>query len=141
MGGYGGDYSVRRAVGCPCCLALVPLMLALLSLLAWLSWPFDECKSGTENYQMEWSQDKVNRCCARGIVPCPAMPLFIPPIQQGAVDPYNCALGYLNWQAMNKASCHSRWPRMEPTTMQCPGELDASMSSSQVLCSASFVII
>jgi len=95
--GYGGDYSVHRAAGFPWCLLTLPLLL--LSLLClWLFWPCDECKKGLENYQLEWSQDKVWRCCSRGFVPCPttSAPQAFP---QGPVDPYNCALGDLNWQA------------------------------------------
>jgi len=99
--GYGGDYSVRRAAGFPCLLCLAPLLLALLSLLAWIFWPFDECKKGIENHQIEWSRDKINRCCARGFIPCPPLQLGSPVQQgpQGPVDPYNCALGDLNWEA------------------------------------------
>lgn len=96
--GYGGDYSVRRAAGFPWCLLTLPLLL--LSLLClWLFWPCDECKKGLENYQIEWSTDKIWRCCSRGFVPCPITTPepFAPP--SGRVDPYNCALGYLNWQA------------------------------------------
>jgi len=100
--GYGGDYSVRRAGGFPCCclLTLPLLLLTLLSMLAWIWWPENECKKGIENYQVEWSQDKINRCCARGFIPCPAMALpAAQQAQQGPVDEYNCALGDLNWQA------------------------------------------
>ena len=98
--GYGGDYSTRRAAGFPCCLLMLPLLLlSLLSLLClWLFWPVDECKTGLDNYQLEWNQDKIYRCCSKGLVPCPPVALGAP-AQQGPVDPYNCALGLLNWQA------------------------------------------
>jgi hypothetical protein len=100
FGGDGGDYSTRRAAGFPCCLFMLPLLLlSLLSLLClWLFWPVDECKTGLDNYQLEWNQDKIYRCCSKGLVPCPPVAAGAP-AQQGPVDPYNCALGLLNWQA------------------------------------------
>jgi len=97
--GYGGDYSVRRAAGFPCCLLCLPLLLlALMSLLLWL-FNGDECKKA-DNWQLEWSKEKQMRCCSRGFPTCPAVPAPLgAPLEQGPVDPYNCALGFLNWQA------------------------------------------
>ena len=94
--GYGGDYSARRAVGFLCLLLRGPLLL-LFGLLAWLFWPVDECKQGFENWQINWTQDKIWQCCAKGSVPCPTQPPA--PLAMGPFDPYNSALRDLNWKA------------------------------------------
>merc|ERR1719422_158147 len=91
--GYGGDYAVRRSPNMLCCLVSLPLcLLALLSLLAWCLWPFDECKKDLDNWQIDWSKEKQTRCCARGFPTC--APAAGPPQaapMMGPVDPYNCA--------------------------------------------------
>lgn len=103
--GYGGDYGVRRMGGCcgPCCLILGPLLgclLLSLGLLCYMFWPGgDECQNTTD-YLYHWSTQKTMRCCMKGYVACPVQTTtFVPVINSGPVDPYNCADGFLNWQA------------------------------------------
>merc|ERR1719288_169559 len=104
--GYGGDYTPRRTPGNLCCVILLPALACLLltlGLLSWLFWPsLDECLIHQDNYQYHWSSEKIARCCARGFVACrsntaPPTPAPRPP--EGPVDPFNCADGFLNWQA------------------------------------------
>jgi len=107
--GYGGEYTIRRPASNFCCMILFPALACLLltlGLLCWLFWPAEECRVQLDNYQYHWSTEKIARCCERGFVPCrtytapppsPSPPPFIAP--EGAVDPFNCADGFLNWQA------------------------------------------
>jgi len=108
--GYGGDYSVRRgpnACGLVVSSAL-GLLLLLLGLLIWSDpcyegpwwslWKRDSCFDGKDLF---WTPTKQICCCreTNGMHGCPVPPETPAPFVQGPVDPYNCALGFLNWQA------------------------------------------
>merc|ERR1719343_67146 len=64
------------------------------------------CAEGFSNWMAGWSVGKKEWCCrvhgkgcpgqAAGCAPAAPPP---PPAPQGPVDPYNCALGYVNWEA------------------------------------------
>merc|ERR1712151_935955 len=76
------------------------LSLALL-FLVWWWWPVDECYQDQAQWQYKWTRARQIRCCARYGIGCVNNPTSPP----GAVDPFNCALGYANWKAgwsMNK---------------------------------------
>lgn len=93
--GYGGDFSSVRRRRDFTCLLLTLLSLALL-FLVWWWWPADECYVDANEWNYKWTRAKQIRCCARTGFGCRNAP---PPAAPGPVDPFNCALGYANWQA------------------------------------------
>jgi len=100
--GYGGDFATirrRRDFTCLICTGM-SLLLALLALM-WCFWPADECKIDAANWQYKWGPAKKARCCAVAGIGCATeQPTALPPIENiGAVDPFNCADGFLNWAA------------------------------------------
>jgi len=99
--GYGGDFGrPRRDFTCLIVLLTLLSLLLLIPLLLWLFRdPGMDCETGFERCQYAWSQPKQTTCCTT-MGRCCAKPVVLPaPVDDGEVDPFNCADDWNEWQA------------------------------------------